>query len=526
MGSERMLELPTEASAGTDALWRLTLADETVTQRLAAEIALLVRAGDLVTLSGDLGAGKTTFARALIRAILQQPDLDVVSPTFTLMQTYDGPDFPIVHIDLYRIEQASELAEIGWEEAGEGALVLVEWPERAGEAMLADRLDMSFYLDAEESPTRRLVTLRGIGSFGPRLAHAKAVHDLLKQADWADAARLFMLGDASTRAYERLTKPDGRTAILMSLPARPRVPLLRNGKTYAEIARLSHHVDAFIAMDGGLRERGFSAPEIYAADRVEGLAVLEDLGSEPVVDADGPMPDRFAEATALLAKLHELDLPATLPLAEEGTYAIPPYDLDALLVEVELLFEWYAPHIAKITLAASTRQTFMGLWKAAIGELFAATPKLTWTLRDYHSPNLIWLPQREGLARLGLIDFQDCVLGPPAYDVASLLQDARVTVPDQLELRLIGQYAQARRRADPQFDTAAFARAYAIAGAQRATKLLGLFTRLDRRDRKPQYLPHLPRIERYLAKGLGHPVLSELKAWYENHLPRALVQTA
>jgi aminoglycoside/choline kinase family phosphotransferase len=279
-------------------------------------------------------------------------------------------------------------------------------------------------------------------------------------------------------------------------------------------------------MDEGLRARGFAAPEIYAVDRAGGLAILEDFGSEPVVDADGPMPDRLAEATALLAKLHGLELPATLSAGEGETYTIPPYDVDALLVEVELLLEWYAPHIAKITLAASTRQTFMSLWKAAIGELFAATPKLTWTLRDYHSPNLIWLAGRDGLARLGLIDFQDCVLGPPAYDVAALLQDGRVTVPDQLELRLIGQYAQLRRRADPEFDTAAFARAYAIAGAQRATKLLGLFTRLDRRDHKPQYLPHLPRIERYLVKGLGHPVLSELKAWYENHLPRALVQSA
>jgi hypothetical protein len=146
----------------------------------------------------------------------------------------------------------------------------------------------------------------------------------------------------------------------------------------------------------------------------------------------------------------------------------------------------------------------------------------TWTLRDYHSPNLHWLPDRDGLKRLGLIDFQDAVLGPPAYDVASLLQDARVAVPDDLELRLLAHYARRRANADPDFDATAFTAAYSIMGAQRATKILGIFTRLDRRDGKPQYLGHLPRIERTLAKNLKHPALETLRQWFETHLPRAL----
>jgi aminoglycoside/choline kinase family phosphotransferase len=146
-------------------------------------------------------------------------------------------------------------------------------------------------------------------------------------------------------------------------------------------------------------------------------------------------------------------------------------------------------------------------------------------LRDYHSPNLIWLPEREGLARVGIIDFQDAVMGPPAYDVASLLQDARATVPPDLELKLIGVYARERRAADPQFDVAAFARAYAIMGTQRATKILGIFARLDRRDGKPHYLRHLPRIEAYLMRNLAHPSLAKLKGWYENYLPRLIPHT-
>ena len=150
-----------------------------------------------------------------------------------------------------------------------------------------------------------------------------------------------------------------------------------------------------------------------------------------------------------------------------------------------------------------------------------AGPK-TWCLRDYHSPNLIWQTDREGLARVGVIDFQDCVIGHPAYDLVSLLQDARVTVSDTLELQLLGAYAQHRRGVNVLFDMASFAEAYAILGVQRATKLLGAFARLNKRDRKPQYLAHLPRIEGYLAKGLAHPALNEMRLWYQTYLPRTL----
>ena len=121
-----------------------------------------------------------------------------------------------------------------------------------------------------------------------------------------------------------------------------------------------------------------------------------------------------------------------------------------------------------------------------------------------------------------MIDFQDCVLGHPAYDVASLLQDARITVPGDVELRLLGHYARLRRERDPSFDMAAFAKAYAILGAQRATKILGIFARLDKRDRKPQYLVHMPRLQVYLRKILAHPALTELKSWVEQTVPSIL----
>ena len=123
------------------------------------------------------------------------------------------------------------------------------------------------------------------------------------------------------------------------------------------------------------------------------------------------------------------------------------------------------------------------------------------------------------MRRVGIIDFQDCVLGHPAYDMASLGQDARVDVPDDLELKLLAHYAKLRREADATFDMAAFAKAYSILGAQRATKILGIFARLNLRDEKPQYLMHLPRVEGYLRKSLRHPALADVRAWHESNLP-------
>ena len=419
-------------AAAQAGVWRIEIANEQETRDLADVVASFVGAGDLVTLSGDLGAGKTAFARALIRKRVGDHDIDVPSPTFTLMQVYDASDFPIVHADLYRIANPEELADLGWDEATESALVLVEWADRAGGALTAERLDIHFSIPAY-SDDARVVELTGHGSFEARVTRAKGATELLRRCGWSDAQRAFMLGDASTRAYERLQKPDGAHAILMISPPRPDGPPVRFGKPYSAIARLAEDIKPFVAIDRALRSKGLSAPEILDADLDSGFAILEDLGAGGVVDADGPIRDRYTAAIDVLAHLHAMDLQDGVPLTDARTYRIPPYDLDALLIEVELLPEWYAPHIGATTLSSGARATFVNLWRQAVIEIVNASP--TWTLRDYHSPNLIWLPEREGLARVGIIDFQDCVMGHPAYDVASLLQDARVTVPDDLEIR-------------------------------------------------------------------------------------------
>ena len=506
------------SAAPADFTLDVGLDNEVATQRLARDLSRLLAPGDLVALAGGLGAGKTAFARHLIRQLTGHDALEVPSPAFTLVQSYDFPRGEIVHADFYRLKGDAELAELGWEELSDQALTIVEWAQNAPASLRADRLDLAFYLDAAKGDAFRRAVIVARGDLAPRLKRFLAIEAMLSGSVWAGARREFMQGDASTRSYEKLLKPNGDTAILMISPPRADGPPVKDGKPYSAIARLAENVVPFVGMDNGLRAQGFSAPRIIASDLDAGLAIIEDFGSEGVTHGDAPIGDRYAEAVAVLARMHRLPLPASVPVGNGLEHHIPPYDLEALAIEAELLADWYVPHIGKTRLTNTARGVFVSLWRYRLQMVLAAAT--TWTLRDYHSPNLIWLANRHGLARVGLIDFQDCVLGHPAYDVASLLQDARVTVSDELELRLLGHYARLRKMQDREFDMQAFAGAYAILGAQRATKILGIFARLDKRDRKPHYLLHMPRVEAYLRKNLAHPMLAELKNWYETHLPK------
>jgi N-acetylmuramate 1-kinase len=286
---------------------------------------------------------------------------------------------------------------------------------------------------------------------------------------------------------------------------------------------LAEDVKPWVAIDNGLRARGFSAPSIHHADLDAGFLISEDFGIAAIVEGDPPVPvaERYEAATDLLAALHRQALPETLPLAPQLDYAIPTFDTDALLVEIGLMLEWYLPDRgAKLT--EEMRAEFITMWRDLLGKPAAAAK--TWVLRDFHSPNLIWLGERSDIARVGIIDFQDAVLGPAAYDLVSLLQDARVDVPEQLELALLTRYIKARRAADDGFDPAQFAELYALMSAQRNTRLLGTFARLNRRDGKPQYLRHQPRIWTYLTRSLAHPVLSRAREWYLANVPPPVAQ--
>jgi len=495
----------------------VALEDEQATRRLMVDIAALIEPGDLITLSGDLGAGKTTFARALIRHLGNDERIEVPSPTFTLMQAYELPRFNLVHADLYRLSGPAELAELGFEDASEDAVTLLEWPDRAAGFLPPNRLDLALTLSPQQGETFRQARVTGYGTFAAKAERIAVIRSFLARAGLGKADRRHMQGDASTRAYERLTL-DGVSYILMNSPRRPDGPIVRDGKPYSGIAHLAEDVTPFIAMTQALRENGCSAPAIIAADREAGLLVIEDLGTEQVVEGTPPAPieARYEVAADLLAALHRKRLPDMLPVEPGVEYRLPPYDMEALLIEVELLLDWYLPKLeAKIS--DTKRDLYLSLWRDALLPVVEATP--TWVLRDFHSPNLLWLPDRKATARIGVLDFQDAVMGSPAYDVASLLQDARVDVPELMEISLLSRYTRARLTAEPGFDAPTFARAYATLAAQRASKILGIFARLDKRDGKPQYLRHLPRVWAYLQRSLAHPALTPLAGWYRLHVP-------
>jgi tRNA threonylcarbamoyl adenosine modification protein YjeE len=504
--------LPTPLTASLD----ISLADEAATRALATELAMALEPGDLVTLSGDLGAGKTTFARALIRHLAGDDRAEVPSPTFTLMQDYALPRFALLHADLYRLRGPEELAELGFDDVAPGTVVLVEWPDRAGDRLPQDRFDISLTLSPERGPSYRNAIVSGHGKVAARVERMAAQRQFLAANGYAGAERRRLAGDASTRSYERLTQ-GGKSVLLMNSPRRADGPAVHDGKPYSAIAHLAEDITPFIAMAHGLHGRRFSAPEIFAIDRVAGLALIEDFGDEFIAAGTPPAPiqERYEAAVDVLLALHRQVLPETLPVERGIDYRLPHYDIDAMLIEVALLIDWYLPRLGA-PLPATRRDRFFALWREALAP--ALVPPHSWVLRDFHSPNLMWLPRRSGIERIGLLDFQDAVIGPPAFDVASLLQDARVDVPEKMEMALLSRYVRARLR-EGGFDAERFARLYAALAAQRASKILGIFARLDRRDGKPQYLRHLPRVWTYLRRSLAHPALAQLRAWYDANVP-------
>jgi tRNA threonylcarbamoyl adenosine modification protein YjeE len=497
--------------------WSFTvdLADEAATSALMADLGLLIGTRDVIALSGDLGAGKTTAARALIRYLADDEALEVPSPTFTLAQSYDL-SLPVLHVDLYRVNDARELDELGLAPFPDGTLVLIEWPERAGDLLPADRIDLALSHGAGEGTTRT-ATVTGHGAAAATVKRLAALRAFLDKSGAMEATRKRMAGDASTRSYARLLDGE-RSTILMNSPARADTQLIYGGRSYLTAVHLADDIVPFVAIGRGLHARGLSVPIIHHTDLDEGFLICEDLGSEGVLSGTPPAPieERYHASADVLVALHRDALPNQLPVEGRPDYAIPAFDTDAMLIEVSLLLDWYLPDRG-VAVTEAMRDEFFAIWRQLLDRALAVRP--TWVIRDFHSPNLIWLAERQAMARVGIIDFQDAVLGPPAYDVVSLAQDARVDVSEALEIALITRYVRGRRGDDPSFDPAAFAESYAMMSAQRNTRLLGVFSRLNRRDGKPHYLRHQPRIWAYLHRALAHPSLGVVRAWFEGHAP-------
>ncbi len=475
--------------------------------------------GDLVTLTGDLGAGKTMFARGLIRFLTGQPKLAITSPTYLLIQEYQGISANIVHADLYRLASPDELIEISFSELSEAAISIVEWADRYPQLGTAARFQIEFKNLNNLNPSSRHITITAEQTDLNAIHSQYEIYRFLAVHNWEDANRSLIAGDASGRRYERLTKGTN-TSILMIAP--PADTEAQNDTTnrYRRTAKLAMSLDAFIAVTQTLSEHGFSPPQLYGYDIKKGLIITEDLGTVQIFDDHGPIIERYETSVSFLDALHRSEIPEQIQIENGLFYKVPKYDIDALLVEVELFIDWYVPNFTSHKVSDIARAEFMEIWKCLLGPL--QEHPHCWTLRDFHSPNILWLNERSGIKRVGLIDIQDTVLGHPAYDLASLLQDARLPISDNLELDLFQYYIQLRMKSDQNFDTNAFTESYAIYALQRVTKILGIFVRLNLRDKKPEYLKYIPNLIIYARRNLCHSSLSEYRTWLSKNCPSIL----
>lgn len=485
----------------------LFLEDEAATSRLGEDLALALKPGDCLTLSGDLGAGKSSLARALIRAIADDSGLEVPSPTFTLVQSYDTR-IPISHFDLYRLADGSELEELGFDEALQNGICLVEWPEMASHEMPEDRI----VLTLEHEGKGRRATITAPGKKAERIQRVLAIRSFLDGIGYADTRRRFLTGDASLRAYEAVYSAGADRKILMDWPPLPEGPPVLDGKPYPKVAHLAENAYPFVAIADALRERGFATPEIYAVDYPQGILLIEDLGTEGVLDAAGqPIAERYRESVACLAELHGMQIPQDIRVNKDHVHHIPDFDRTAMKMEARLLLDWHLPWKRDGSPAtAAERDEYLAIWDTLIDQLADSEKNLL--LRDFHSPNIIWRGDRQGVQKVGLIDFQDAMIGPASYDLASIAQDARVTIKPPLFTELMDGYLEIRR-SQGGFDQASFLKSWAIMSAQRNCKLAGLWVRLLQRDGKPGYLKHMPRTLAYLRVALEHEALAPLREW-------------
>ena len=313
--------------------------------------------------------------------------------------------------------------------------------------------------------------------------------DFIRRAGWGDAGERLLAGDASFRKYFRLSRPRA-SAVVMDAP-----PPQEDVRPFVRIGR--HLI--------GL---GLSAPAIHAIDETNGFLLLEDLGDDTfarVLAAGGDEAELYARATDVLVVLHHAGSRAVLP-------GLGAYAGDALIDAAMLLPEWYLPAATGQATSDEETTAYRAAWRACLAAL-PATPD-TLLLRDYHKDNLLWLPARPGVQACGLLDFQDAQQGHPSYDLVSLIEDARRDVAPAVREACLTRYVGEAGLAGKDFATG-----FALMAAQRHARIIGLFVRLLKRDGKPEYLQHLPRVWRMFERALQHDALQPLRAWVDDLLP-------
>jgi tRNA threonylcarbamoyl adenosine modification protein YjeE len=484
------------------------------TAAIASQLAPFISPVDLLSLTGDLGSGKTTFAQALLKGLGVEEE--VTSPTYALIHQFPSAKGEIFHCDFYRVEgQAGHL--LGFDDLIGSGMVVAEWLERIETMLPPDRLHIGFEGEGEA----RSLSFTPRGAWEAKLARFGALRRFLERAGWQDAFCTHMRGDASAKTFSRLVKANGESRVLMNWPDCPDGGAVRDSKTYCELVHLARNGAPFVAVGDYLAsEAGLTVPRVHEADLEQGFLLVDDLGDEVFervarrrgTDVEG----LYRLAVDGLLRLRRAPERRALDWGEGRTHRLHDCSPQVLQDEANLLLQWYFKLAAGFEAGDSAYKSLQAVWSPHFEWLQGQSGQIV--LRDYHSPNLIFTASGEGLERLGVIDFQDALFGHPAYDLVSLLQDARIDLPPRLEETLFSLYCEQAAADDPGFNLADFTRAYCILGAQRNSKILGIFARLHLRDGKNFYLPHIPRVRRALRRNLDHPALANVKAWYAQHI--------
>jgi aminoglycoside/choline kinase family phosphotransferase len=352
----------------------------------------------------------------------------------------------------------------------------------------------------------------------------EAMNAFLKTAGWAGAKQIRLPGDASTRGYVRLVQ-DGHSAMLLDQPQTAETPAAPVHASEAERRALGYHAMArhagadtarFVAVANFLRARGLSAPQIYADDPALGFVLSEDLGESlyaDVLTTGASETELYGTAIDALAKLHAETAMATI----SDNIPLYAYDDVALIAETDLITEWFLPHALGRPARMDEIAEHRDLWRATLRPVLESPA--FFVHRDYHAQNLLWLPSRAGIAKVGIIDFQDAVAGARSYDLISLIEDARRDVPPALAESMIARYLDTMRNQGAPLNEDTARAEMAVMAAQRNVKIAGIFARLAKRDNKPRYLAYLPRVWNNLNRDLEHPALASLKTWYDRIIP-------
>lgn len=342
------------------------------------------------------------------------------------------------------------------------------------------------------------------GACKPNQSEDAALRHFIDQSAWAGAPYNLLAGDASFRTYYRVGQ-GSQSVVLMDARRDVRVADA-NLKHYTPVNRLAANTVPFVAVTGLLCEAGLSAPTVLAADTDQGLLLLEDLGdllfSRHLRAAPADETPLYTAAADVLVQLNHLP---------QSSIHLPLYDDAPLAAELALFCDWFLPQAVGAQQAAELKPEFLEIWRDALQA--ANVQYRVPVLRDYHADNLLWLPQREGAARVGLLDYQDALLGDPAYDMVSYLEDARRDVSPETVAAVLRHYLDATGESQ-----AEFMRRYAVLGAQRNSKIVGIFVRLCVRDGKPHYLDYLPRVWRMMERELEHPALASVRQWMDRHI--------